>query len=78
MYSFWPPFGKELIEEYSTCCWPLFIFNDSYFGPYPCLSFNAKQKLLFRSSCCLVLIEADISFVDGFHSYAFCRMKFPL
>lgn len=30
----------------------LFLFNDSYFGPYSCLSFNAKQKLLFRSNCC--------------------------
>lgn len=52
MYSFWPPFGKGLIVEYSTCCWPFFIFNDSYFGPYSYLSFSAKQKLLFRSNCC--------------------------
>lgn len=28
------------------------FFNDSCFGPYSCLSFNAKQKLLFRSNCC--------------------------
>lgn len=49
MYSFWPRFGKGLIVEYSTC---FFIFNDSYFGPYSCLSFNAKQTLLFRSNCC--------------------------
>jgi len=29
-----------------------FFFNDSSFGPYSCLSFNTKQKLLFRSNCC--------------------------
>lgn len=27
-------------------------FNDSYSGPYSCLSFNAKHKLLFSSNCC--------------------------
>lgn len=28
------------------------VFNDSCAGLYSCLSFNAKQKLLFRSNCC--------------------------
>lgn len=42
-----------------------------------CLSMPNRNYYLGQTAV-VVLIEADISFVDGFHSYAFCRVKFPL
>lgn len=42
-----------------------------------CLSMPNKNCYLGQTAV-LVLMEADISFVYRFHSYAFCRVKSPL